>query len=217
MLPVSRGINFSVPSMPLFWGAWKETASNKPQTLQAGSSLSLGQNPLHSAIPSSGSTKTNPRTVWNGIVSYTVSKKHHPSSSSPAQIKELPMKNQIMSRAVSQFVRQLKWAAQVFPSKTPDLVTGKQELPSQLHQGHLHSTAEQAPLNIFHTLAELWPTDRDGNTNQSQQEPHNDNKWIKQPTEALQQLQTPKETLLPSVTFPSPLFHSQKKTSLKTC
>lgn len=35
--------------------------------------------------------------------------------------------------------------------------------------------------------------------------------WIKQSTEALQQLQTPKETLLPDVTFSAPLFQSQKK------
>lgn len=40
-----------------------------------------------------------------------------------------------MSGAASQFVWQLKRAGLVFPPKIPDLLKGKQELPSQVHRG----------------------------------------------------------------------------------
>lgn len=135
---------------------------------------------------------------------------------------------------------QLKWAALVFPTKTPDLARGKQELPSQawlqlhwcsiplwqdtsaalttlskpqVHWGHLYSTAEQTKLNIFHTLAELRPTDRDGNTNQSQQEPHNDNTELSSPQKLFNSSRHLKKRFFLTWPFHPPLFHSQKKKS----
>lgn len=136
---------------------------------------------------------------------------------------------------------QLKCAALVFPTKTPDLARGKQELPSQawlqlhwcsvcsiplwqdtsaalttlskpqVHWGHLYSTAEQTKLNIFHTLAELRPTDRDGNTNQSQQEPHNDNTELSSPQKLFNSSRHLKKRFFLTWAFHPPLFHSQKK------
>lgn len=136
---------------------------------------------------------------------------------------------------------QLKWAALVFPTKTPDLARGKQELPSQawlqlhwcstcsiplwqdtsaalttlskpqVHRGHLYSTAEQTKLNVFYTLAELWPTDRDGNTNQSQQEPHNDNTELSSPQKLFNSSRHLKKRFFLTWPFHPPLFHSQKK------
>lgn len=179
----------------------------------------FGVKPLHSPIASSGSTKTNPWTVWNGIVPYTRSscKKHQPI---------IPISSTNWSAAHGESVYAktcitIFMATQVsqsgFPNqdtcsgtrKTGIAIPGSPRAPAQ----HCWISTTQHISHPGWTLARRQGWEHTPEPAGAPQWQY----WIKQPTEVLQQLQTPKETLLPDVTFSSPLFHSPKKASLKTC